>query len=188
MTGWRAVVPIKQGTFGKSRLSPVLDAQARDDLVRRMADHVLQTLAEVAALAQIDVLSPLPYPGWHGAWSRDRGRGLNAELAAWRQGIGAAPVLIIHADLPLLRVADVEALLMAAHGHGAALAHDRAGVGTNALAIADGRDFAFRFGADSCRLHASQWPAIARVAHEGLMIDLDTPDDLHALHGLGIAC
>ena len=74
MTGWRAVVPIKQGTFGKSRLSPVLDAQARDDLVRRMADHVLQTLAEVAALAQIDVLSPLPYPGWHGAWSRDRGR------------------------------------------------------------------------------------------------------------------
>ncbi|KUR76678.1 2-phospho-L-lactate guanylyltransferase [Novosphingobium sp. Fuku2-ISO-50] len=186
MTGWRAVVPIKQGALGKSRLSPLFDPAQRDDLVGRMADHVLHTLSKVSALAQIDVLSPRRIAGWTGAWQRDLGRGLNAELQAWRASVWPSPVLVVHADLPLLGAADIDALLMAAQQHGVALAHDRAGLGTNALAIADGRDFHYCFGQDSCRRHLAQGADMALVAREGLMIDLDTPDDALALCALGL--
>jgi 2-phospho-L-lactate guanylyltransferase len=187
MIRWRAVVPIKQGDMGKSRLAQLFDPAQRGDLVRRMADHVLDTLGGVAALDGIDVLSPRPFEGWRGAWHRDLGRGLNAELEAWRASVGAGPVLVVHADLPLLCAGDVEALLRAAQDHGAALAHDRARLGTNALAIADGRDMRYCFGIDSYRRHRAQYPAMATVAREGLMDDLDTPDDVQALCAVGAA-
>jgi 2-phospho-L-lactate guanylyltransferase len=181
MTGWRAVVPIKQGASGKSRLSPLLDPAQRDSLVHRMAAHVLATLSGMAAIDRIEVLSPQAFAGWDGGWQRDLGRGLNAELTAWRATVGQAPVLVVHADLPMLCGDDVAALLAAAQRHGVALAHDRAGLGTNALAIADGREVGFRFGVDSCRQHREQYPAMGIVARAGLMTDLDTPEDVHAL-------
>jgi len=105
VSGWRAVVPVKQGDWGKSRLSSLFSPAQRDDLVRRMAVHVLETLAGVPALAQVDVLSPQPLADWQGGWVRDCGRGLNAELAAWRAAAGPAPMLVVHADLPLLGAA-----------------------------------------------------------------------------------
>lgn len=187
MTRWRAVVPIKQGRQGKSRLAPLFDQAQREELVRRMAGHVLQTLVAVAAIESIDVLSPRPFAGWEHAWHPDRGRGLNAELAAWRESVGTAPVLIVHADLPLVTADDIAALLHAAHAHGVALAHDGAGLGTNALAIADGRAMHLCFGARSCPQHRAQHPAMALVAREGLMFDLDTPDDAQALTALRLA-
>ena len=103
--------------------------------------------------------------------------GLNAELAAWRAGQGASPLLVIHADLPLLDAGDIADLLDAAEASGIALATDRAGMGSNALAIADGRNFAFCFGVGSRALHVAQAPAMPVLATTGLAADLDTPDD-----------
>jgi len=186
MIRWRAVVPIKQGEAGKSRLAPLFDPAQRDGLVQRMAAHVLQTLSGVAALERIDVLSPQRFANWQGGWHRDLGRGLNVELAAWRGAVGPAPVLVVHADLPMLCADDIADLLLAAQTHGLALAHDRAGQGTNALAIADGRDLRFCFGQDSCRLHSEQHPKRALITRDGLMIDLDTPEDAQALRAMGV--
>ena len=187
MPGWRAVGPIKQGDLGKSRLAPLLAPDARDRLVRRMAEHVLATLARVPMLESITVLSPQPFAGWQGGWHRDHGRGLNAELAAWRAAMGDAPVVIIHADLPLLTPEDVAVLLQTATARGAALAHDRGRTGTNALAIADARAFRFCFGADSFPQHLAQAPGIGVVARDGLMDDLDTPADAQALAAVSSA-
>ena len=52
------------------------------------------------------------------------------------------------------------------------------GWATNALAIADGRPFEFRFGPNSRRLHLNQSPEMTVVERIRLSADIDTPDDL----------
>lgn len=177
MTVWRVVVPIKQGDDGKSRLRGTMSRDARFCLAERMASHVLDVLQDCFDRRAITIISPELPDLWSGEWVRDEGRGLNAELTAWRAAQANAPVLIVHADLPLLSSADIDALLDAA-GEGVALATDRQGRGTNALAIFDGRPFTMHFGANSSALHRAQYPGTAIVEREGLMADLDTPDDV----------
>ncbi len=137
-------------------------------------------------IAQVRVLSEHPPAGWRGGWAADHGRGLNQELAVARTAIGPAPLLIIHADLPLLASDDVGVLLEAAQRSGLALAPDRHGTGTNALAIHDARPFAFSFGPDSFRRHRTHGEA-AIVERPGLALDVDTSDDLDAAIAAGFA-
>tara|TARA_R110001606_G_scaffold210074_1_gene357593 strand:+ start:644 stop:1216 length:573 start_codon:yes stop_codon:yes gene_type:complete len=184
VTDWRVLVPIKQGNDGKSRLGSMMGGDARSDLAERMAGHVLGVLQTCFVPSQITILSPRRPDGWKGGWSRDCARGLNQELTAWREDQERAAILIIHADLPLLTGEDVQTIVDAAGG-GAAIATDRAGQGTNALAIADGREFTFRFGADSCALHCEQYPQMPVLRRVGLMADLDTPDDAKFVGTLG---
>lgn len=174
---WIALVPIKQGGAGKSRLAGLLDGAARDRLAARMAAHVLSVLAACPRVRETVILSPERPEGWDGGWSADRGRGLNAELGAWRSRFGKGPLLVIHADLPLLAPGDLATLLDRAKIEGAALATDRAGSGTNALALADGRALDFHFGPDSRGLHVGQGEGMAVVSGMGLAADLDTAED-----------
>jgi 2-phospho-L-lactate/phosphoenolpyruvate guanylyltransferase len=173
-----ALVPIKLGGASKSRLSASLPQEERVALMQQMARTVLTELAACPLVGDIAILAAERPGTWQGGWIADKGRGLNPEITAWREGQGARPILVIHADLPLLRADDVTALLKAASTHGAALATDRAGLGSNALAIADGRPFTFRFGKDSRALHAAQWPDMPVLDIMGLAADMDTPDDL----------
>jgi len=186
MTPWRICVPIKQGHDCKSRLGGMMDKDGRMCLSERMAGHVLAVLQDRFEPEQITILSPARPEGWAHRWMRDQGRGLNPELAAWRAAQGNSPVLILHADLPLLDAEDIDALLAVAAG-GVALATDRAGQGSNALAIADGRPFDMRFGARSRARHCDQYPDINVIEREGLMADLDTPDDARYICARGFA-
>ena len=178
MTVWHALVPIKQGANGKSRLASILSAEERSALVSRMARHVVSELQASGAVAEITILSAQCPEWWRGDWAEDRVRGLNLELAVWRETVGHSPILIIHADLPLLRAGEVNQLLAIAAAQGIALATDRAGRGSNALAIADRRSFELRFGPDSRDRHAAQVPALAVLDFPGLSTDVDTPEDL----------
>ena len=187
MTEWRALVPIKQGGNGKSRLASVLSPEQRDALALRMARHVLGELEKCWSVAEIAILSERSPEWWSGVWIEDRGQGLNAELAAWRRSVGEVPVLIFHADLPLMRATEVDALLAVAAAQGIALATDRAGEGTNALAICDGRPFEFRFGPASRSLHTAQADELAVLAPLGLASDIDTPEDLAFARANGFA-
>jgi 2-phospho-L-lactate/phosphoenolpyruvate guanylyltransferase len=186
MTEWRLVVPIKQGRDGKSRLGAIMTGDARSSLAERMAAHVLSILQGCFEHSQITILSPHRPVRWGGGWMRDEGRGLNPELGAWRAAQGDTPILIIHADLPLLATDDVRALLDASD-QGAALATDRTGQGTNALAIADNRPLALCFGAKSRVRHCAQYPNMPVLQREGLMADLDTPDDAQFIRDRGFA-
>ena len=187
MTEWRALVPIKQGGNGKSRLAAVLSPEQRDALALRMARHVLAELEKCSSVGEIAILSERSPEWWGGVWIEDRGQGLNAELADWRRSVGEVPVLIVHADLPLLRADELDELLAVAATQGIALATDRAGQGSNALAIADGRAFDFRFGPGSRNLHAEQAPGLEVLDLHGLSADIDTPADLAfaRAHGFG---
>lgn len=184
---WLALVPVKQGSGGKSRLAAVLDAQARARLAQDMAQHVVATLGACAQVGEIGVVSATRVDWWQGPTWHDRGRGLNAELTACRAIAGVRPLLIVLGDLPLVNATDLAALLDAATEHGVAMATDRAGTGTNALALADGRPFSFRFGQDSRHLHQSQDPAMPVLTLMGLAADLDTREDLAFLFEQGFA-
>jgi 2-phospho-L-lactate guanylyltransferase len=180
---WTALVPLKPPVDRKTRLSGRLSSANRADLADAMFEHVAQTLRRSDLVGRIILMSGASPPGWTGDWRHDAGRGLNAELMAARAALGSAPLLVIHADLPLVDSADITALLAAAVG-GCALAPDRHGTGTNALAIRDGRAFEYRFGPNSRALHVAQGEGRV-VERPGLALDVDTPDDLDAAIAAG---
>jgi 2-phospho-L-lactate guanylyltransferase len=138
MKAWHAIVPLKQGTAAKSRLSGVLTPQQRQLLSDAMARHVLSVLERCHLIAELSLLAPNPLQGWQGRWVRDVGIGLNAALERWSNDQIGAKRLIIHADLPLLSPEDVDGFLAGAEKAGGAMATDRAGTGTNAMALPAG--------------------------------------------------
>ncbi|MGR4863074.1 2-phospho-L-lactate guanylyltransferase [Caulobacter sp. LARHSG274] len=175
---WRAVVPLKARGQRKTRLAAALSAEARDLYSERMFDHVASQLADCPGIDEVTVLAPARPQGWSGAWAPDGGLGLNAELMRLRATLGGARVLVVHADLPWLCAADVAALLQATHTADLALAPDRHGSGTNAVALAGDLPFGFCFGPQSLALHRVQRPGCAIVVRPGLSFDVDTPEDL----------
>lgn len=185
MTKWTALVPMKQGADTKSRLAGVIDLPARVALARAMVAHVLACLRDVEGIGDVHLLAPAPEAGLDMAWRGDGGAGLNAELARAHAAI-QGPLLIIHADLPHLTPGDVSALLAAARDAGAAIAPDRHGRGTNALALAGDAPVAFAFGEDSFARHMRLLPAAAIVRRPGLARDLDTAEDLAEARRAGV--
>lgn len=185
---WTAVLPLRQGPEPKTRLSARLSAAERIALSRHMASAVLDALARCKAVENILLLSPEPPPaGMAGTWWRDEGRGLNAELDALRTAFIHRGLLVIHGDLPLVRVQDVDALIAGAEQAGCAIAPDRHGAGTNAIALAAGQPFHFAFGEGSLSRHRILLPSAMPVERPGLAIDMDTPEDMETVTKTGIS-
>jgi 2-phospho-L-lactate guanylyltransferase len=185
---WTALVPLKPSGERKTRLAGRLSSVTRAELGQAMFEHVTAAIGKSPLVVRIILVSDSPVKGWSGGWHHDQGRGLNAELMAARAAIGGVPLLVMHADLPLASTSDVEALLDAATQAGCAIAPDRHGAGTNALAIHDGRDFDFRFGPDSFSRHLAQTGGQGRVVERpGLALDVDTSDDLDAAIAAGFS-
>ncbi len=184
---WTAIVPLKAAARRKQRLSGMLDLRQRIALSEAMVRHVLSTLQSVPMIADIHVVSPEPPDAPGLAWLQDRGRGLNGELEAAVSTLGSRPTLILHADLPLLRPADVQCLIDGATAAGCAISADRHRRGTNAIALTDPRGFQFRFGVGSFRRHCVvAGPACAVIDRPGLTFDCDTTDDLAAIRAMGL--
>lgn len=177
---WIAIVPVRSFSLGKTRLSCALAEEERARLVKHLFSHVTNILRSVPAIADVVVLSESQPSNWQGSWVADRARGLNFELQAAVADIAKSALLVVHADLPLLSKADVDAFLAAAQA-GCAIAPDRHGTGTNALALKQAADFSFAFGPDSFSKHVAATKGRARVVRRtGLSLDIDTPDDLAA--------
>jgi 2-phospho-L-lactate/phosphoenolpyruvate guanylyltransferase len=125
--GVTAVVPLRDGVSGKSRLASVLDDDGRRALITVLAQHVVGTLlatpqvervvvvtADVgfarSALGELSDVGDLRFL----AQPPDR-PGLNAALEAARESVEATPepgvaprsLLVTHADLPALTPADI---------------------------------------------------------------------------------
>ena len=179
---WTAIVPIKPTGLGKTRLAGLLGPDQRARLGERMRDHVLAVLGGIPNL-EVRLLCPSPPADWAGHWIADTGRGLNAEIRSAARTVSSR-LLVVHADLPMLQADDIKALLGAAK-NGIAIAPDRHGTGTNALALADPRALRFVFGPDSFARHRRQAPDAIVIDRPGLAHDLDTPDDLAVLLGSG---
>jgi 2-phospho-L-lactate guanylyltransferase len=189
--GTTAVVPLRDGVSGKSRLAAVLDGDSRRRLVRVLARHVVTTLLasdgigrvvvvtadpvftrETLAGLEVEVLEqPADRPGLNGALEHAR------EVLAAR---GPGPLLVAHADLPALTPQDVAALL--AEDAPVVIATDRYRSGTNLLLLAsEPSGFRFRFGIGSLAAHVVEAEAhgleVTVVHRPGTAVDLDTADD-----------
>ena len=164
----RIVVPAKALSRGKSRLAPVLDEADRRALSLRFLDSVLRACLAARGVAPgcvrivsdgEDALARAAPSGV--AALAQSGRGLNRALDQARRAArqdGAAALVVLSSDLPFVAAGDVERLLAAAAPGVATVAPDRAGRGTNALALPAAADFRFRFGRDSAAAHGRRGP------------------------------
>ncbi len=194
----RIIVPHRGLAAAKTRLAPVLDDAEREALAGRLLDRVLriarQACTDVVVITPSAALEPLA----SAAGARlvvQRGMGLNAGLEQARREALAdavATLAVLHGDLPNLEAADISALLDAIPATGGvAIAPDRAGTGTNALALSPPDAIPFRFGAGSFAAHRVEAEAagvrLVEVHRPGLAFDLDTPADLARWIELGDA-
>ena len=194
----RIIVPHRGLAAAKTRLAPVLDDGEREALAKRLLEQVLRVAHEacgdVVVITPSQALSTLVAA----AGARlvvQRGMGLNAGLEQARDDAiadGVETLLVLHGDLPNLGADDVAALLDALpEGRGVAIAPDKAGSGTNALALRPPDAIGFRFGIGSFGAHlaeaASAGVPVSEVHRPGLAFDLDTPADLARWIELGDA-
>jgi 2-phospho-L-lactate guanylyltransferase len=158
-----ALIPIRTGRTAKRRLAHVLGPDERDALVRSLFDHVAAVVLEAGLRTVALTPGSIQPPDGVEVWP-DEGAGLNraVQAALLRTGV---PVLVVHADLPLLSPADVDCVL--ASEADVVIARSEDG-GTNGLLMR--RLITPAFGSGSATLHASG----ARGA--GLRVHvLDTP-------------
>jgi 2-phospho-L-lactate guanylyltransferase len=194
----RIIVPHRGLAAAKTRLAPVLDDAERESLARLLLEQVLavahQACGDLVVITPSAALEPLVTT----AGARlvvQRGLGLNAGLEqARREALadGIETLLVLHGDLPNLGTDDVTALLDAVpQPTGVAIAPDRAGMGTNGLALRPPDAIAFRFGLGSLAAHRGEAEAVGvplvEVDRPGLAFDLDTPADLARWIELGDA-
>lgn len=196
-----AVVPVKDLSETKSRLSPLLSSGERGALALAMLDHVLSTLGKLDDLERVGVVSPSPRVL---SLAEDAGvealpqesRGLNEALEEgrdWAISGGASSLLVLPADLPYLSAADVRMLLdlPGDTGRAVVISPDKAREGTNALLLRppDALPFAFGPGSYGAHLRAAREQGLepATCENAGVAFDLDTKDDLRVLRESGLS-
>lgn len=194
-----ALIPVRSLTNGKSRLAGAIGDDRRADLIREMFQDVVAAAIASGSIGRVIVISPdeavlslaghlvpdvtalrqaADQPGLIAAL--DQGR-------AFALDHGAAAMLILFGDLPLLAPDDVRA--MVASDATVVISPDRHGEGTNALllrfdspVVVPGDAFRFQFGQDSFRRHHAEAERlglpVATVVTAGTSLDVDTPADL----------
>jgi 2-phospho-L-lactate guanylyltransferase len=189
------VIPVKPLHLSKSRLAAVLPAAERGRLIRGILQHTLAVLADAPLITETLVVSSdevvLHTAVSHQArtLAEPAPQGLNRAVgdgAATAAAAGADAVLVLPADLPFLRPADV--VLMAetlewglAEGGLMSICPDGRYAGSNALLLAPPRPFTFHYGRDSFSRHMVEAARRRRARHvvqaPGLQFDLDTERD-----------
>ena len=188
-----ALVPVKTLTAAKSRLAVHLSPSERETLVLDMLRHVLYVLHASEALEQVVVVSPDERVlerarDWGAQAWPEEAPGHNPALHAAAMRIrakGASALLTISADLPLLRVQDIRALISRAANHPIVIAPSREGTGTNALLVQPPLALPYLFGVNSFHRHvqaAGQRQLSVSIYYStGLAWDIDTIDDIDEL-------
>ncbi len=187
-----AIVPVKDLDTGKSRLSSALGPADRVSLSLEMLGRVLAAAKEVQGLNKL-VISPderaLVLASEAGANTlEDRWRGLNRSLGGalmWCSLRGAKSVLVLHADLPLLRSDDIMALIgLGSPAPAVVVAPSRREDGANALFYNPPGIIPFAFGAGSFKAHlklaAEQQVRTMIYRSPTTALDIDTEEDLEA--------
>jgi 2-phospho-L-lactate guanylyltransferase len=189
-----AVLPIKRFGVAKQRLGAVPDKLA---LVSGMVGEVLDALAGASGLAGVVVVTGDPaardaVAGRTGFEVVDEpsplGHSAAAEVGIVRaRELGATRVLLVPGDCPLLTVSEVDGLLERHPGPGVVVVPDRHGTGTNALLLAPPDAIRPAFGEGSRERHVALAGAagVPCAVDEvpGLLLDVDTPEDLDLVAG-----
>ena len=187
------IVPCKSLTEGKSRLSPILEAEARKAICTRFLANTIRVALSLVPADRCHVVVGDPTAESVIAASGatiivDPGLGLNIALSAVRDKIcdrstGDLALLILPIDLPL---ADSGALSGFIRRKGdVVIAPDRQRSGTNTLLVREPalRRFEFHFGPKSFFQHreSARTAGFMVVVHDDplLSFDVDEPADYH---------
>ena len=179
-----AILPVKQFDQAKQRLG------GRPDLAASMAAHVLDALA---GAARLDLVLVVTREAAARAAATERGfevvdepvlAGHNAAASlgiARALELGIERALLVPGDCPLLSAAEVDGLLERHPGEGVVVVPDRHRTGTNALLLAPPDAIAPSFGPGSFERHLALAPGAAVDEVPGLLLDVDTHEDLVAV-------
>lgn len=189
-----AAVPVKDLFGTKSRLAPLLDPGGRAGLTLYMMKHVLSVLQRARLpSSNLCVVSPdrlvLETAAGAGAVPLLQSTsGLNSALEEarhWSVSLGAASLLVLPADLPLLRSEDVEAMLFAGDESPVTVAPDAGETGTNALLLEPPDAIPFLFGPGSYQAHLDasrrRGLGVSQCRLPNLSFDVDTVEGLTRL-------
>lgn len=193
------LIPVKSFARAKQRLGSILSPQEREALAEAMFRDVLSQTAMSPEVAAIFVVTADP-----GAARIASAQGVEVIREESERGeteaVGCAldelqqrgvpSALVIPADIPLLRSADLELLLEHAKSYGASprfglLVPSRDHDGTNALFFSPPDLIAPRFGKNSFSRHVSSLAArrvpYRVIENENIGLDIDSADDLQTL-------
>lgn len=195
-----ALIPMKDLAGAKMRLADVLDREQRAELALAMLTDVIVACTESGCFDGVVVVSADSDVCWH---ARELGAkplaepatlsGLNDGLTFGQRYIGrrmgAGELVILPADVPLIRADDVRSVVdaLAPEGSRVVIVRARDG-GTNALAMRPPEAIPMRFGLDSADAHTAEARAAGldafELAIERLQFDVDAPEDVEALASL----
>ena len=198
-----ALIPVKGFRNAKQRLSPLLDAEEREQFAEIMFRDVLKQatrargLAETVVVTGDDKVARIASSLGARVIREEVENGETCAVDFARQQLkwaGHEAVLIVPGDLPLMRAEDLEQVLAQVPEEASAPfallvpSHDR--MGTNALLLAPPDVIKLRFGYDSFSYHMSQVSAqglpMRFFENERIGLDVDDPKDLERLLSCGI--
>lgn len=188
-----AVVPVKDLGLAKSRL--LLDPGRRAALALAVAQDVLAALLSTPEVVHVVVVTGDPLVLAHARRAGasvvdDPGGGLDAAVAAGAtaaaERCAACGLLVVPADLPCLRPADVATVLHLARRVPAAVVPDRWGTGTTMLVHRGDAPVVTAYGPGSAARHAALGLTVLGGAPDRARLDVDTLEDLEAATVLGL--
>ncbi len=203
MTGMRgALIPMKDLAGAKMRLADVLDRNERSELALAMLTDVIEACRTSACFDVIAVVSSDSEVFWHARELGAKPLAEPATLSGLNDGltfaqrymarrVAVAELVILPADIPLVRADDVRAVVdaLGAHGERAAIVRARDN-GTNALAMRPPEAVPMRFGRSSADAHVAAaregGVEMIEIVNERLAFDVDAPEDLEALASLPV--
>ena len=188
------LIPVKNSSTAKQRLSSVLDQPSRTRLAQAMLHDVLAVLKEWPRCPAVALVTSDPYaaalareyafeiipdpdnPGETGAIE------MATQLCEQR---GIDTTLVIPADIPLIQPQELDEILKHVPAEGSVLIPAADGRGTNAVLRRPANLFPLRFGNDSFKPHyaaakATSKPCIV-LNLPGIALDIDNPADLQEL-------
>jgi 2-phospho-L-lactate guanylyltransferase len=185
------LIPVKQSSNAKQRLSAILDQPARTQLAQAMLHDILEALAAWKSRPEVALVTSDPFASSLGAKlgfeiidDPDNVSETAAIEMATEECIkrGADNTLVIPGDIPLIEAWELERLLDAAPEQGSVLVPAADGRGSNAVFRRPAALFPLRFGNDSFKPHlaaakATGLPCVV-LESPGIAVDVDSPDDL----------
>jgi 2-phospho-L-lactate/phosphoenolpyruvate guanylyltransferase len=183
------LLPVKEFSSAKQRLSPALDARARAGLARAMLKDVLGALGRARAPERVvvytasdEVIEMVELSGFEFV----KERSIDGHSAAINHLIdefssNSSQILAIAGDLPKLLPSEIDFVLNAA-SEPVTLIPSSDWTGTNGVLFIPPARIAMEYGEGSFRRHLSKVSAAGLHSDvmdlPGLAFDIDTPEDL----------
>jgi 2-phospho-L-lactate/phosphoenolpyruvate guanylyltransferase len=191
------LIPVKNLSSAKQRLSEILDQPSRTQLAQAMLEDVLSSLYDWQDRPQVGIVTGDPFavelavkfgfevipdpenPGETGAIE------MATRVCTKR---GAKFTMVIPADIPLIEPWELEEIFKHAPQEGSVLVPAGDGRGTNAVLRRPANLFPLRFGNDSFKPHRAAAEATGKpcvvLNLPGIAVDVDNPADWQHLISL----